>query len=242
MTVVAVIQARMGSQRLPGKVLLPLAGRSLLAHVIERAAQSPGVDEVHVATTRRPHDDVVAAEAARCGATVTRGPEADVLARYAQAARETRADLVVRITADCPLLAPEVVGRAIQTLRASDADYASNTRLRHFPRGLDVEIFTAEALEHADSEAKDPDEREHVTPYIWRRPEQFQLADVCARPEEVCPDGRLTVDEPADYGLVCAVAQLLPPRDASACSLVRLLREQPWLKSMNAHVRQRDVS
>jgi spore coat polysaccharide biosynthesis protein SpsF len=238
---VVVIQARTGSTRLPGKVLLPLQGRTLLAHVVERAARARGVDEVRVATTGEARDDAVAAEAARCGATLTRGPEHDVLARYAQAAREAAADVVVRVTSDCPLLAPELLERAVAQLAAGGADYVSNTRKRPFPRGLDVEALPREVLEEAAREARDPAEREHVTPFVWRRPERFRLADLGVEPGEEAPEFRLTVDEPADYAAVCAVAQLLPPGDLSARTLARVLREAPWLAEINAHVAQKPV-
>jgi spore coat polysaccharide biosynthesis protein SpsF len=239
--VVVVIQARMGSTRLPGKVLLPLGGRTLLAHVVERAALARGVDEVRVATSDSPRDDVVAAETRRCGAALTRGSEQDVLARYAQAAREAAADVVVRVTSDCPLLAPELVERAVAQLRSEGADYVSNTRKRPFPRGLDVEVLRREALEAAAREAREPAEREHVTPFVWRRPERFRLADLRAEPDEEAPGFRLTVDEPADYAAVCAVAQLLPPGDPSARALARVLRHAPWLGEVNAHVAQKPV-
>lgn len=237
--VVAVIQARMGSTRLPGKVLLPLGGRSLLAHVVERAARARGVDEVRVATSELPGDDAIVREAAACGAGVTRGSEQDVLARYAQAAQEADAAVVVRITSDCPLLAPELVERAVAQLAAERADYVSNTRKRSFPRGLDVEVLRREVLDAAAREAREPAEREHVTPFVWRRPERFRLADLVARADEQAPGVRLTVDEPADYAAVCAVAQHLPPGDASARTLARVLHSAPWLGSINAHVEQK---
>lgn len=238
---VAVIQARMGSTRLPGKVLLPLGGRTLLAHVVERAARARGVDEVRVATSGLPADDAVAREAAACGATVTRGDEQDVLARYAQAACESDAALVVRVTSDCPLLAPELVERALALLAREGADYASNTRKRTFPRGLDVEVLRREVVEEAAREAREPAEREHVTPFVWRRPERFRLADLLAGADEEAPGFRVTVDEPADYAAVCAVAQLLEPGDTSARGLARALREAPWLARINGHVEQKPV-
>ncbi len=236
-----VIQARMGSTRLPGKVLLPLQGRTLLAHAIERAGLASGVDEVRVATSDAPRDDAVAEEAVARGATVTRGSELDVLARYAQAAREADAERVVRVTSDCPLLAPELIERAVAQLDVGGADYVSNTHKRCFPRGLDVEVVRREVLDQAAREARDPAEREHVTPFVWRRPERFRLEALVAEPDEEAPDFRLTVDEPADYAAVCAVSQLLPQGDPSARTLARVLREAPWLREINRHVAQKPL-
>lgn len=241
MKVVAVIQARMGSTRLPGKVLLPLARKPLLAHVIERAARARRVDEVRVATTPAAADEAVVAVAERFGAAVSRGPEQDVLARYALAARESKADVVVRVTSDCPLLAPELVERAVDQLVDGVADYVSNTRKRSFPRGLDVEVLRREVLEEADRAAREPAEREHVTPFVWSRPERFALEDLPAEAGEEAPGFRVTVDEPADYAAVCAVAQLLPPDDFSARALAQVLRANPWLGEINGHVRQKPV-
>jgi spore coat polysaccharide biosynthesis protein SpsF len=173
----------MGSRRLPGKVLALLSGSPVLQFVTTRVVKARTVDHVVVATSVQPGDDPIASWCAAEGVTCVRGPEADVLARYALAAEATSADVVVRVTADCPLLSPAVVDLVVDARSASDADYASNTLARSFPHGLDVECLTRAALDGAATEALDPDEREHVTPFVYNRPERYLLTSVAA-PED----------------------------------------------------------
>jgi spore coat polysaccharide biosynthesis protein SpsF len=173
----------MGSRRLPGKVLTLLSGSPVLRHVTTRVAQARTVDQVVVATSIQPGDDPIAVWCRAEGVTCVRGPEGDVLARYALAAEATGADFVVRVTADCPLLSPGVVDLVVDTRSASDADYASNTLARSFPHGLDVECLTRAALDGAAAEALEPEEREHVTPFVYNRPERYLLTSVAA-PED----------------------------------------------------------
>jgi spore coat polysaccharide biosynthesis protein SpsF (cytidylyltransferase family) len=174
MTALAIVQARMGSTRLPGKVLMPLGPTSVLELVLARLAAAP-VDEIVVATSDRPIDDPVADTASSAGVSCVRGSELDVLGRFALALDAHPADEVVRITADCPLVDPEIVGIALDARRSADADYASNTLVRTFPDGLDVEVIAAGALRAAAGDATDDAEREHVTPFVYRRPRRFVL-------------------------------------------------------------------
>lgn len=176
--VLGIVQARMGSSRLPGKSLRPLRGRAMVHHVLVRAAAIPCVDWTILATSDNPVDDELASHVKRLGFQVFRGPEQDVLARFAQAARLKRADAVVRVTGDCPLLCPSVSGRVVSAFLAGGCDYASNTLDRTYPKGLDTEVFAAEALFRADREATDPHDREHVTPYLYRNPAYFRLRSV----------------------------------------------------------------
>lgn len=174
MTVVAVVQARMGSTRLPGKVLMDLGGRPMLAHVLERAAAIPGVDAVCLATTSRSEDRALFGLGLSLGAAIVAHDEHDVLARYLYAARHCKADVIVRITADCPLLDPEISAAVLRRYRDMAAicgvRYCSNTiPTRTYPDGLDTEVFSREALERAAAEATDPADREHVTPWMRRR-------------------------------------------------------------------------
>ncbi len=196
--VVAVIQARMGSTRLPGKTLLRLAGATVLEHVVSRARAARRVDRIVVATTTNAEDDAIAEECARLRADLERGSASDVLDRYAMACDRSSADVVLRITADCPLLDPDVVDEVVDALLAPpQCDYASNTLERTFPRGLDVEAVAAPALAAAAREAGDPYEREHVTPFIYDRPERFLLRNV--RSSSDWSHLRWTLDTPADY-------------------------------------------
>ncbi len=179
MNTVAVIQARTGSTRLPGKMLLPLLGEPLLVHVVRRVAMATTVDGVVVATTKLPGDDAIVSLAGLEGWQVERGSESDLVDRYLAAARAHGADRVVRITSDCPLVDPGLIDEVVTTLTTTGADFASNTlEPRSYPRGLDVEALTMPALEAADREDHDPASREHATPFIYRHPERFRLAAV----------------------------------------------------------------
>lgn len=180
MRVVAIVQARMTSTRLPGKVLAPIAGRPMLARVVERLGRTRRLSGVWVACTASAADDGVAALARQLGAGVFRGPEEDVLARFVGAARAAAAEVVVRITADCPLIMPEVVDRVVADLveHSRSADYAANVLRRTYPRGLDTEAMFIDTLLRADRYASTPEEREHVTLTIRRDPRRFARISV----------------------------------------------------------------
>ena len=232
MRTVAVIQARMGSTRLPGKVLRPLAGRSALAHVIERVRACPLVHEVVVATTDQPRDDAVVEQARSLGVRTFRGSEEDVLSRVYHAAG--RADVVVRVTADCPLFDPDLLARMLvrfhERRAAGDGvDYLSNTVVRTYPRGLDAEIVTFEALERAFREAADPYEREHVTPYIYRHPESFRVEAFTG--DRDLSHLRWTLDTEEDYRSLAEVYAALSRPDGPfpMQAVLDLLARRPGL-------------
>jgi spore coat polysaccharide biosynthesis protein SpsF len=200
---VIVVQARMTSTRLPGKVLEDVAGRPMLAQQLRRLARCRRADEIVVATTSNVTDDPVVAAARAEGARWFRGSEVDVLERYVGAAREAKADVIVRVTADCPLIDPEVSDRVIDALVGAPmrSDYASNVVRRTFPRGLDTEALFADTLERVHRLAGSASAREHVTALIYReRPDLFLVHSV-TDPEDNS-DLRWTVDEPADLELV----------------------------------------
>jgi len=192
-----IVQARMGSTRLPGKVLMTLGGRTVLEHVLRRCLAIAEADTVVCATTDRAADDAVATEAERLGAAVFRGDEADVLGRYLGAAREAGVDEILRVTSDCPLIDPELCGAVIALRRAEGVDYAANNMPPTWPHGLDCEAFTTAALARADAEAGAPADREHVTPWL-RRAEDVRRANLPV-PGEPRPDYRWTLDTPEDY-------------------------------------------
>lgn len=244
MKTVAIVQARVGSTRLPGKILLPLAGRSVLAHVLERVRAASGVDETVVATTTAPADAAVAAEAERSGVRVFRGDEADVLSRYALSAAASAADVVVRVTSDCPFLDPALLSAMLGAFHASRAagrplDYLSNTVVRSFPRGLDAEIFTRAALDRAAREAVAPHEREHVTPYLYQRPERFAVDQYVHVPD--LSAHRWTLDTPDDWELIRRVAEALGPQGQcfTTDAVLALLAEKPDWTKLNAHTEQK---
>lgn len=198
-----IIQARSGSTRLPGKVLAPIAGQPLLGFMLRRLRGAP-LDALVVATSDAPADDAVAAVALKEGVAAVRGPEQDVLARFGVALDAHPADVVVRMTADCPLLDPEVVADAIDLHAASGSAYTSNTLIRTYPDGLDVEVIDAEALRTVMQEATASEEREHVTPFVYRRPERFRLTAL--RSDTLAGEERWTVDTADDLEFVRSVA------------------------------------
>jgi len=244
MRVVAIIQARMGSTRLPGKVMRDLEGKSVLAHVVERVQACAGIGAVVVATTTQPADLAVEREALQRGAFVFRGSEDDVLGRYAEAARLHGADVVVRVTADCPLLDPQLMSEMLEHFLAApknggQIDYLSNTLARTFPRGLDLEVFSFSALARAHREAVEPYQREHVTPYIWQHPELFKLEQYRAAADHSTL--RWTLDTEEDWNFLAAVFGSLRQSGAATTTAAvhGLLEERPELQRINAHVKQK---
>lgn len=229
----------MGSTRLPGKVLADICGESMLARTVRRAARSRTLDTVVVATTVKPPDDRVVEEAGRLGVACIRGSEDDVLDRYVQAARLVEADIVVRITADCPLIDPEVIDSAVQAfIQAPPPDYCSNTLRRTYPRGLDTEVIARPALERAWREAREPHQREHVTPYFYEHPDLFRLRSVEA--ESDFSALRWTVDTEEDLAFVRAVYEsFLPSRHFGWRDVLGLLDRKPELMLINQSVTQR---
>lgn len=245
-TVVAIIQARMGSSRLPGKVLRRLGGISVLAQVIGRVRSCPGIDTIVVATTRNPADDAIEREAAAQGAAVFRGDEDDVLRRYYEAAQQHGAATVIRVTSDCPLLDSGLLSRMLRRfLAAADGpdrlDYLSNTQQRSFPRGLDAEIFSFGALESAQREAAELHQREHVTPFIWEQPGRFAIGQYREDPDR--SGLRWTLDTEADWEFLHAVFGELGRRGlaATTSNVLQLIREQPALAQINAGVEQKPL-
>ncbi len=240
---VAVIQARLGSTRLPGKALADLAGRPMLAHVAERTAAIPGIASVVLATTVSPADDALEHFARRAGLHCIRGSEADVLNRFLLAARETKAEAVVRVTADCPLLDPEVSGRVLAEYvgRRPGVDYVSNVHPPTYPDGLDTEVVSSEALEAAARETQLPSDREHVTSYLWRRPERFRLANV-AQTQDLSAL-RWTVDAAQDLEFIRAVYAALSPdgrRRFGMGEILDLLQRRPEIRAINAGFRRNE--
>ncbi|MCW8138889.1 MAG: glycosyltransferase family protein [Planctomycetota bacterium] len=242
MRTVAIIQARLGSSRLPGKVLMDIAGRPMLERVVERARRAITLDEVVVATTTEPADEQIVALAADRGWRAYRGSQEDVLDRYVQVARAVAADVVVRITSDCPLIDPGVIDQVVRGRAEGGADYCSNgLGRRTFPRGLDVEALTREALERADREATRAHEREHVTPYLYERAGRFVLRGVESPDDH--SHHRWTVDTPEDLALVRGVYEGLgSDGPASWREVLEVLQRRPELVTLNAHVRQKPVA
>jgi spore coat polysaccharide biosynthesis protein SpsF len=232
MRIVCIIQARMSSTRLPGKVLLPLAGREVLAHVLDRLAVCETIDDFFVATSDQPSDDVLAHWCDRHGVQVFRGSLDDVLDRYYQCALQSRADAVVRITADCPALDPTIVDEIVRGFKAGDFDlfYLAG----EFPDGLDCAVFSFSALERAWREATLKSEREHVGPYVVNHPEWFRLGNL--EKFTGMAHHRWTLDEPRDLAFLQAVFERLQRTGGKpflAGDILDLLNREPELLSAN---------
>jgi spore coat polysaccharide biosynthesis protein SpsF len=237
-TVVAIIQARMNSSRLPGKVLADLGGRTMLARVVRRVRRASLVDRLVIATSCEPDDDPIQRECERLAAACFRGSASDVLDRYQQAATAHAAEVVVRITADCPLIDPGESDRVIRAFLDCQPDYASNVLRRTYPRGLDTEVLGAATLAHAWLEARQPYERVHVTPYIYGHPETFRLLSITGRENRA--NGRWTVDTPEDLAMVRAIYRRFDNDDAMGWREVQaLLDAEPELAGLNGHVQQK---
>jgi glutamate-1-semialdehyde aminotransferase/spore coat polysaccharide biosynthesis protein SpsF (cytidylyltransferase family)/predicted dehydrogenase len=233
--VVAIIQARMGSSRLPGKSLAEIEGRPMLWQVIQRVKRSRLVGRVVVATSTAPADDAIEKMCQESGVPCHRGSENDVLDRFYHAARAEKAAQVVRITADCPLIDPELIDRVVRRFQLGDLDYASNAMVRSYPDGLDTEIFSFSALERAWHEASKTSEREHVTPYL--RSGKFRTANVENDSTALYQHYRWTVDEAEDLEFIRAVYKAFRGQDSFGMKdILHLTEKNPRLKGMNSDI------
>ncbi|NLP83944.1 NTP transferase domain-containing protein [Microbacterium sp. CFH 90308] len=236
--VVAIIQARMGSTRLPGKVLRELGGRPVLEWVAEAAGAAAEIDDVVVATSNLAADDILAEWCRRRGVDVVRGSESDVLSRFVLAATETRADAIVRLTADCPLLDPVLIDQVIGIWRREpDLAYVATTLERTLPRGLDVELISRAALEHADRIAIAHD-RVHVTSSLYAAHSEAARAGVIVAPSSA--HLRVTLDVEQDAALLDALVPLLPSQPRWR-DVVRVLEAHPEIVALNAGVAQKEL-
>lgn len=235
MKTVAIIQARMSSTRFPGKVLASLDGRPMIAVMIERVRQTSRVDEIVLATSLDTSDTALAECIATLGVRVFRGSLDDVLGRFAMAAREAEADVVIRLTGDCPLIDPAVIDAVIDLRARTGADYASNIDPPTFPDGLDCEVFLAETLQRADTSAMDAQAREHVT--LWMRRPEAQLTRQVLRLPFDASGLRLTVDYPDDLVAVARVLELVGKPDPDLFDMLRVLSLHPEISATNRHQR-----
>ncbi len=231
---VCITQARMASTRLPGKVLLELAGRTVLSHVLERCRAIPGIDAVCCATPEGADCDPVVDEAMRCGVEIFRGSEKDVLDRYYGAAEALRADFVMRVTSDCPLIDPELCGRVLTEVTSGRADYATNNMPVTWPHGLDCEAFTFALLERAAAESQIHTEREHVSLFM-RHASDVRWTNVAAEEENI-GHHRWTLDTPKDYAFFDALFPRLPegPEGWGYGVPLALVETAPELAAINA--------
>lgn len=232
--VVAIIQVRMGSTRLPGKVLLDIMGKPLLAHIIDRISESKLVNSnIILATTTNPADHVLVDFANENHLDCFIGSEEDVLDRFYQAAKQAGADIIVRITADDPFKDPEIMDKIIQIMIDDNFDYVSNTIKPTYPEGLDIEVFSFKSLERAWKESKKTSEREHVTPYIWNHPDLFKLYNV--KNDVDLSSMRWTLDTDKDLEFTKAVYERLyvPGKIFRMRDILTILNNEPNLQKIN---------
>lgn len=241
MTTAMVVQARMGSSRLPGKILKSILGRPMLSFQLERLRRVRRANILVIATTDRSGDDVLATFCSKERVAFVRGSEDDVLSRYHDALERFPARTVVRVTSDCPLIDPAVIDEAIAAFDAAAGrcDYLSNMLHPTYPYGMSVEVMSAQALREAHREARHPAEREHVTPFIYWHPERYKLKSLTMEPN--LSHHRWTVDTPEDFELVSRLLSELYPRkpEFTLHDLLTVIEEHPDWSALNAHVVQR---
>lgn len=231
--ITAIIQARLSSKRLPGKVLLNLDGKSLIENVVDRVNKAKKISQVIIATSTDPSDDLIESLCIEKNINYFRGDLNDVLDRYYQAAKHFKTKNICRITADCPLIDSELIDKVAEIFNEKKYDYISTGRIKStFPDGLDTEIFTFEALEKAWKEAKLPSEREHVTPYIWKNPNKFSVYTL--NNEIDLSEIRLTVDEPLDFVLMKKIYSDV--KDLKWQEVVTYLKKHKNLKQLNENI------
>ena len=236
----AIIQARMTSTRLPGKVLMDIEGKPMLWRVINRLRFSKKIDDIILAIPDTKENDILEEFIKKNNIKYFRGSEKDVLSRYYEAAKKNKCNTIARITSDCPLIDPKIVDSVIKKYLNSSADYTSNTLKRTFPRGLDIEVFNFKVLEKAYKEAKQFYQREHVTPYIYENPEKFRLINVKNK-SNLC-FMRWTVDEKKDLEFVREIYKKIYPKKKIFYmkDIVAILRKYPKLMKINEKVRQKN--
>ena len=234
MKIVALVQARMGSTRLPNKVMKPIGGIPMIELLLSRLSMAKELDQIIVATSVDVRNQPLVEHVQKLGYACEQGSENDVLERFVQAARKHKADVVVRITGDCPLVDPELVNDVVRRFKAAGVDYFSNINPPTYPDGLDIEVCSFNVLEQASQEAGKPFDREHVTPYL-REPGRFKTASM--QHIEDLSALRWTVDEPADFTVIEKVFQYLHPRtDFSWLEVLNLQQQQPDIFNINQHL------
>lgn len=243
MKIVATIEARMTSTRLPGKVLKPCLGKPMMELLVERVRRSRLIDEIVISTTVNQTDDVLVRCADQLGVGHFRGSEDDVVARVVGAMEAAKADIVVQLTGDCPLLDWEVIDQLIRLYRANTFDYVSNNLVRSYPRGLDCQVVSLATLQESLRIAHDPAQHEHVCLSIYENPQRFRLFNLMAPPELCYPGQRWTLDTEADYRFLTTVYERLYPQNPAFTSadVLRLLRENPAIEAINSDIVQKAV-
>lgn len=242
--IVATIEARMTSTRLPDKVLLPAGGKPMLKHLVDRLRQVKSIQTIVLATTVNRTDDCLEAFAKEEKIAHFRGSEEDVMGRVIGAADSVNADIVVEITGDCPVIDPLLVEQTIQMFLHNTCEFASNSLIRSYPDGMDTQVFALETLKRSAALTNDPLDREHVTLHICNHPELFRPVNLIAPPDLYWPELGLTLDEKADYELLKNLIEYFgPSRPYFSCrEVIELLRTRPEWVAINQEVRRKVIS
>lgn len=233
----------MTSSRLPGKVLLPVLGRPMLHHLVERLRAVPSLHDIVLATTANAADQPLVDFAAREKLQLFRGSEADVMARVIGAAESAKADVIVEITADCPIIDPDIIEQTVRTFLKNSADYVANSLVRSYPDGMDTQAFRLETLKRSASMTENPLDREHVSRHICHHPELFRHINLVAPPSLHWPELGLTLDEQSDYHLLRRIIETLAPANPlfGCREVLELLKAHPdWIDINRAVVRKGD--
>ncbi len=241
MKIVVIIQARFSSTRLPGKVLMKIKDKMILDYVIDRLKLCKNVDDIVLATSRNKKDDAIEKYAKEKKINYIRGSEENVLSRYYEAAKKYNADVIVRITSDCPLIDFEIVDEVIKKHIENKADYTSNVLERTYPRGFDTEVFNFEILETTYKNADKDYHKEHVTEYIMEHPEKFKLLNVEAKGKIKRPDIRITVDTKEDFELIKNIILHFSDIKFTAKDIIDFLNDNPESLEINKNIKQKEV-
>ena len=239
--IVATIEARMTSSRLPGKVLLPAAGRPMLGHLVRRLKKVASLSRIVLATTANKTDDVLEGFAKKSDIAVFRGSEDDVMGRVLNAAESAGADIVVEITGDCPIIDPSIVEQCVQMFLKNDCDYLSNVIHRSYPIGMDTQVFPLTVLRRSAAMTRDPLDREHVSLHICKHPQLFRHIHLLPPPELYWPELGLTLDEEADYMLLRKIIEHFDKTNPffSCGEILRLLKQRPGWVKINKNVKRK---
>ncbi|WP_240626275.1 cytidylyltransferase domain-containing protein [Thalassospira lohafexi] len=237
------IQARMTSTRLPGKILKPAMGRPLLEFMVERLRRISASDEIILCTTHNDTDDVLVEYAKQWGILCYRGSENDVMSRVLGAAEHYDVETIIETTSDCPLIDPEICNQVYEEYISEEADYCSNVYKRCYPIGMDVQIFSTKILADAFSRTNDPEEREHVSLFIYRHPELYDLRWIEAPEHQFDPKLRLTLDTPEDYQVISRIFESLYPHhpEFTLDDVLNYLSKNQWLRDINNDVQHKWV-
>lgn len=239
--IVATIEARMTSSRLPGKVLLPAGNKPMLAHLVDRLRHVESIHSIVLATTVNNTDDCLETFAKEEDIACFRGSEEDVMGRVIGAADSVNAEIVVEITGDCPIIDPLIVEQTIQMFLHNSCDFASNSLVRSYPDGMDTQVFPSEILKRSAALTRDPLDHEHVTLHICKHPELFRHICLVASPDLCWPELGLTLDEPKDYELLKNLIEYFgPTRPCFSCrEVIALLKTKPEWVAINQVVQRK---